>query len=287
MNPRPPVDDAAIEPTRTLSFSDPRDWLEVIRWTLWAPLMFVFYTRRFVLPNDKNTHFPDLAASLSDQREFTHWRQYNPEQWALVKIACGVGVLVLWSVAALNAVFMLPLPRFSTFDILLEAFLLTMWLFLLLTAQLVGGWWIVGRSRNVGYLLAAVLPGGVALALMVLFSLWVQHLPAYLVATSPWMLLVFALWGYAAGLYVNFVLAVAYRRINRFAYLLLALLIVTLGATALLLTLRGVTLQTFSMAGRASTGLSCGQGYAGEVVCSSGCCAWSSGFSANSKCSQA
>lgn len=248
MNPRPPVDDAAIEPTRRLSPSNRKDRIEVLWWSVSAPLMFVRYVRRYMYLEDENTKFPGPIACLRDRREFAHWRQYNPAQWELVEIALMVGKALLCGLALLNAVFLIPLTGFTLVDVVWEAVLFTTLFIFLLAVQLLTGWVIAGWRGNVGYLLAAALPGGVVLGLMLLFALWVQHLPAYLDTASNAMLLVFLIWGYALGTVFNFFLAVAYRRANHLTFLLLVLIIVGLSFTGFLLTVRGVTLETYSKA---------------------------------------
>lgn len=190
-----------IPPDRVLSSYSPGDYLYVIYWTFWAPHMFAEYGNYLLL-----MYRNQMPPRRPGWNEWDRWRASGAGPREFLDIVFRVCVLLCAGLAAVNTISVFPLFPDMAEQAVAESVVYVLIFSLILLLSL----WIssLGRasSDNVGTRLEVILPGTLLPAIWFLALWWARYQQVYLARPSLATAIIFAFWGFAAGLLVNFVL---------------------------------------------------------------------------------
>lgn len=205
---QPTVVDTVLSPGRVLSARQPRDYLLVAYWALWAPRMFEEYSRYLWQVRGEG-----VPPSTLDVVDTDRWLAANPGQNEFFKITIVVWIAVVLCMLGMDAICIVPvLPEAA------DAAWYRFWWFMLviLVVSLViplASWLTIGREGNIGALYTLTLQSEVAINVTMLLTIWWWPLQAhYLPTSSLTTSVVFMVGGWGIGFVLNILLG--WRRIE-------------------------------------------------------------------------
>lgn len=204
MSVAPPAVEIKVAPSRLMSSLSIRNVFQVLAWSLWSPYSFIDYGYGLLHRNTVG-HEQRLPARRRDLRP---WWKDSPHHRTWLYLAGSVTLLLFSGLLALLLLMITPLTALSARQIAANVFYYLLLLGFTWAPALLFVRSTAVRTGNMGYLLAAALPGGIALALLWLLIWWGRYTSVYLAADPALRNAIFLVWGYGIGFFASLIHAI-------------------------------------------------------------------------------